>query len=309
MMRPLAKKAGALTRAAVLGALAAGGMAGLTSPASAQFFGGGGGGLWGGPVYRQAVIPPRFVAAILRGQGFQLADMPVRRGPNIIALGTDGRGQVARFVLDAYDGEVIRMAFVGATRPPGYAGRSNGYAYGGPGAQDFAPPPAPRLDAPLDRPRAKPRVRTATKTPAPLPHAAPASPAPAPSIATRPPETPVKPLAATPVDKTLLDRTPVATTPPLDKTSADKTPANKTPDNKTPAATASVPVAPVAPQTSIAPDAQPKDIGPKVVPVKPAEARGPDTPPPAADWDTEAPAKTVTPEEANKMAPERHPDQ
>ena len=302
-------------RHAVLGAVFAVALAGTASPASAQFFGGGmwGGGMWGnppmwgGPVYRERVIPPRFVAVILRGQGYRLAEAPVRRGETIVALGMDRQGMLARFLLGAYDGSVLRVVPLGAPRPSSAA---QGYASGGPEAVESDM----RRDEPV-RPKLKPKVKTATRSPAPLPHAAPASPQRPPSLATRPPADLVAP--ASPGVATPTVATPGATSSPV-VSSPVVSPPVASPVAVTPPAlpvTASAPPATSpAPQTPAAPDAQPRDVssgdvGPKVVPVRPAEARGPDTPPPPAAWDTEAAPKIVTPAEANSMAPERHPDQ
>ena len=255
----------------VIGVLALAGAVSASAPASAQFWGGGFFPLPPPPFEGGGVIPPRIVASIVHSQGFRLTQYPARRGNRIIALGVDDRGQMMRFVLDAHDGAILRTSPIGAPRPPGYIG-GDAYAYGSPayGAPD------------VDQPRKKPKVKTAAKHPAPLPHAAPASPASPPSQATQAP-TPVSPVAPAVPPAAAIPPTPsVATTPPA---SPEAPPPNVRP----------------------APDAQPADIGPKIVPVKPAaEAKAPE---PEA-WDTEAQPKApaVTPDQANTMPPERHED-
>lgn len=248
------------------------------APASAQFFG-----LFDafrGPpvVVRQGVIPPRMVAAILRAQGFALVEAPMRRGDRIIALGEDERGQVMRFVIDAFDGAVIRTALVGAPRPPGFiGGEPRAYAYRGPGPgviynepvepdPRFAPP-APGSPAPSARPKPKPKVAAkppASSRPDPVqpkaepasPPAEAASPSAPPSQATKAPE-PVAPAA------------PPATAKEEPKPAASSVPP---PVAARPVETPEAPVAarPAAPASRPGPTGQSADIGPKVVPVAPA---------------------------------------
>ena len=299
-----------LANVIVAGAVSVAGMAGLSAPASAQFWGGG----WFGPIPipgpapadSGAAIPVRMVARIVAAQGFRLTDYPVRRGNRVIALGVDGRGQMMRFVIDAYDGAVLRASLVGAPRPPGYIGNPDTYAYGAPA---YGVPEAREPLEAAPKPKAKPKVKTAAKPPATLPHAAPASPATPPSQATHAPA-PVTPSAPVTAPATV-STPPVAPAPPAAATSTPPAPAAPA----APAVVAPVPATPVAPPVAVAPppdvrpapDAQPSaDIGPKVVPVKPTEAKAPEP----DSWDTEAQPKTpnVTPDQANTMPPERHED-
>lgn len=284
-----------LANVIVAGVVSVAGMAGLAAPASAQFWGGG----WFAPIPMPgpmsadpgAAIPVRMVARIVAAQGFRLTDYPVRRGNRVIALGVDGRGQMMRFVIDAYDGAVLRTALVGAPRPPGYIGNPDTYAYGAPAYG------VPAAREPLDtapKQKRKPKVKTAAKPPAPLPQAAPASPAAPPSQATQAPA-PVTPAA--PATVSTPSPAPAATTPP----------AVAAPVPAKPAEPAAPVVAAPPPDVRPAPDAQPSaDIGPKVVPVRPTEAKAPEP----DSWDTEAQPKTpiVTPDQANTMQPERHED-
>ncbi len=258
------------------GAVVTIGTAMAATPASAQFFGG----LFGGPApgYEDAIIPPVTVARILRGEGYRMIDMPVRRGMRIIAMGEDGRGQMMRFIIDGRDGQVIRTALIGAPRPPGYIGGDH-MAYGQPDRYEPAPQLAPdQLGLPpAAKPKPKPHVKTAARPPLALPKAAPASPTPPPSQAVKPPE-PVTP-AIQPAETT-----PASPTPPVAVT--------------TPAA---------APETRPAPDAQPADIGPKAVPVAPAQARAPEVAPPVSaepQVPIAAPAPPAPPEAA---APDAKP--
>lgn len=292
----------ALANGIVAGVVSIAGVAAGSAPAAAQFWGGG----WFAPIPVPGImpgppaadaIPVRMVARIVAAQGFRLTDYPVRRGNRIIALGVDQRGQMMRFVIDAYDGAVLRASLVGAPRPPGYIGNPDTYAYGGPayGAPDAREP----LDA-APKQKRKPKVKTAAKPPAPLPHAAPASPAAPPSQATQAPA-PLTPVA--PATVSTPPAAPAAATPPA---AAPAAPAVATPVPAKPEPAPPVVAAP-PPDVRPAPDAQPSaDIGPKVVPVKPTEAKAPEP----DSWDTEAQPKTpnVTPDQANTMPPERHED-
>jgi hypothetical protein len=102
----------------------AGGLAllGASAPAQAQMWGG----WWGGwrpePAPYAAPIPPRRIAGIVASEGYALSGAPRRDGDVIIADGVDGHGQHMHFVIDAYDGEVLRGRLAGPPRPPGLIG-------------------------------------------------------------------------------------------------------------------------------------------------------------------------------------------
>jgi len=92
------------------------------SVADAQFFGGWWGGWRAAPAPYGAPIPPRRVASIVASEGFELSGPPRREGDVILADGVDSRGQHMHFVIDAYDGDVIRSRLAGPPRPPGLVG-------------------------------------------------------------------------------------------------------------------------------------------------------------------------------------------
>ncbi|HEY0513007.1 MAG TPA: hypothetical protein VGH73_13945 [Thermoanaerobaculia bacterium] len=104
----------------------AGGLAlvGASLPAEAQFFGGWWGGWRAAPAPYGAPIPPRRVASIVASEGFALSGPPRREGDVILADGVDSRGQHMHFVIDAYDGEVIRSRLAGPPRPPANVGNA-----------------------------------------------------------------------------------------------------------------------------------------------------------------------------------------
>jgi hypothetical protein len=273
--------------ALIAGMLACAGVSIAATPASAQFFG------WfdGGPAVEDTIIPPAAVSGILRSEGYRLMAAPVRHGNRIIAVGQDGRGQMMRFVIDGHDGDVIRASLIGPPRPPGYVPGRPAVAWGAP---ETSPglfetpdaPPASALPAP-PKAKAKPKVTTAARHAPALPKAAPASPAPAPSEAARAPAPVVAPTV--PANPPAEARTPNATPAAPVAKAIDPTPTAKIvvpapvpapaakaePTEPAPAVATRTPEP--APETRPAPDAQPKssDIGPKVVPVGPTQARIP----------------------------------
>lgn len=243
---------------------------GAPGSASAQFYRAWGWGGWGPPparvyapppmVYEEdAAISPRIVASLLRARGYRLATAPRYAGDRVIALGENSAGFRARFIIDAYDGALIRMVRVDGRQPGFVPGRPRGdVALGAPGEYGdpdlAAPPPGPLAP---HRPMAKPKPKTAARTPAEAPRLTPAKPAP--GQASRAPAAPGP--AAAPV------------------------------------------IGVAAPQTPLAPDAQPAaqakpagDIGPRVEPVVRATeaAAAPATPTSAAQ--DQAPAGAPAPD-------------
>ena len=236
--------------------LLAAGLAGVScvaaAPASAQFFGGGffgGGPFYGRPVYNGPVVvdelddvpmsrdlaprglPPRAVARIVNARGYQLTAAPMRAGERIIAQAADPSGRQVRFVIDAYDGSVLRLLPLDGARVAALPEGSG--AQGLPGAQidKFLPDDRPLLPKPkaakprAAKPIAKPPVNAA------LPQAV------------KPIETPVVAPAAP----------PVAATPVPAPSEATRVPA------------------PIEqPATAAAPAPRAADIGPRVIPVTPA---------------------------------------
>ncbi len=263
-----------LIKGAAVMAIAAG-LSGIASvPAAAQFVGGWGGswGGWDGGWVGSYGPPP-----VMEPGGILPMRVVARvlhsRGYRLTDAPARRGGRIYALATDDYGrlSSVVLDAYSGAFLRAG--------PVAGPGD----------IDAPGAKP--KPRVKTAARpAPAPLPGAVPASPPPPPSQALQPTAvTPVPtppPAAAAPVP-------PAAATAPVVVPVAPKI---------APPAAAAIPARP-------APDAQPADVGPRVIPVKPqGEAKAP---PPAADWDTEAAPKAgnVTPEQANKLAPEVHKDE
>lgn len=89
------------------------------SPASAQFFWGPPAPFWdGAPMVEDAPVPGAVVARILRARGYRLAGRPQIRGERIVAIGERPDGRRARFVIDAYDGALIRTTLLSEPREP-----------------------------------------------------------------------------------------------------------------------------------------------------------------------------------------------
>jgi hypothetical protein len=95
---------------------------GASGPAQAQFWGGWWGGWRSAPGPYAAPIPPRRVASIMASEGYALNGTPRRDRDVIIADGVDARGDHMRFVIDAYDGQILRSRLAGPPRPPGFVG-------------------------------------------------------------------------------------------------------------------------------------------------------------------------------------------
>jgi hypothetical protein len=131
----------------------------------------------------------------MASEGYALSGTPRRQGEVIIADGVDARGEHMRFVIDAYDGQILRSRLAGPPRPPGFVGNpepapqahaalspnqpgSAPAAIGRPaagqigGAQPGLEPPHP-----LGKPKAPKPKQTAARTPA-KPTAAPVLPKP-----------------------------------------------------------------------------------------------------------------------------------
>ncbi len=166
---------------------------GAPGSASAQFYRAWGWGGWGPPPARvyapppmsyeeDAVISPRVVANLLRARGYRLVATPRYAGDRVVALGENSAGARMRFIIDAYDGALIRMARVDGRQPGFVPGRPRGdVALGAP--DDYGEPNlAPH------RPMSKPKSTTAARTPAEAPRLTPAKPAP--SQASRAPVAP-----------------------------------------------------------------------------------------------------------------------
>jgi hypothetical protein len=274
---------------AVIGLASGLALIGGAGSAQAQMWGGWFGGWRAAPGPYASPIPPRRVAGIVASEGYALNGTPRRDGDVIIADGVDPRGQHVHFVIDAYDGEILRSRVAGPPRPPGFVGNPEAAPQAhaalvpnqvGSGAGTIARPPAgqmlggaqPGLEPP--HPLAKPKAAAKPKqtaahnpakpaaapipppseaekvtAPAPTAHQEPASPAPA--AEARAPET----LVPTPLAPDAAPASgPAAPAPAAVEAKAPVPQA--TPDigpavkKVDPAPTASIP----APATSSAPD-------------------------------------------------------
>lgn len=92
------------------------------TPAQAQIWGGWWGGWRSEPAPYASVIPQRRVASIIASEGYALSAPLRRQGDVILADGVDRQGQHMHFVIDAYDGEILRGRIASPPRPPGYVG-------------------------------------------------------------------------------------------------------------------------------------------------------------------------------------------
>jgi hypothetical protein len=259
--------------AAILGL--AGGLTLLSAsvPAQAQFWGGWWGGWRSAPAPYAAPIPPRRVASIMASEGYALNGTPRRQGEVIIADGIDARGEHMRFVLDAYDGQILRLA--GPPRPPGLIGNSepqmpqahaaltpnsSGPSSGArPGAGQVMGGAQPGLEPlhPLAKPKAPKPKQTAARTPA------------------KPAAAPVLPKAPSEAEKVTAPAPTATQEPGASATSTEaKAPAGNPATPLAPDAAPANTPAPPAPAAAIqakapAPQATP-DIGPAVKKVDPS---------------------------------------
>ncbi len=180
---------------AVIGLASGLALIGGAGSAQAQMWGGWFGGWRATPGPYASPIPPRRVAGIVASEGYALNGTPRRDGDVIIADGVDPRGQHVHFVIDAYDGEILRSRVAGPPRPPGFVGNPEAAPQAhaalvpnqvGSGAGTIARPPAgqmlggaqPGLEPPhpLAKPKAAPKPKqTAAHNPA-KPAAAPIPP-------------------------------------------------------------------------------------------------------------------------------------
>ncbi len=82
---------------------------------------------------------PRAIAGILEEEGFHLVGALGRRGDQVVATGVDRRGRYRRFLIDPYEGEILRSWRVG----PEIVHEAPGYVDAPPGAYRGAPPIEP----------------------------------------------------------------------------------------------------------------------------------------------------------------------
>ena len=178
------------------------------APAAAQFFFGPSY-YWGAPdVIEDEPVPLAMVVRVLRASGYRLVGRPRIVGEDIIAIGARPDGRRARFVIDAYDGALIRTTLLNEPRrapvakpkPDRPAARVSPAPHATPEPRKparVAPQPAPNLAAPQSAPN---------PAPSPAPNAAPSA-AP-PDIGPQ-----VKPVEARPAETKPAETKPVETNP------------------------------------------------------------------------------------------------
>ena len=265
---------------AILGVAGSLTVLGAGSQAQAQFWGGWFGSWRSAPAPAAAPIPPRRVAGILASEGYALSGAPRRQGDVIIADGVDARGEHMHFVIDAYDGEILRLRLAGPPRPPGFIGN------GEPAPPQARAALAPNQPAPVSGLGSSAGQLIGALTGGtqqqqqgiepPHPLAKPKAPKPKQTAA----HTPAK---ATPV------AVPPKTPSEAEKVTAPAPTATPEPAATAPAAEAAAPAAP--PATPLAPDAAPAN--PPVAPAPAAvEAKAPA---PAAATDIGPVVKKVDP--------------
>lgn len=162
------------TRFAIGLALAAG-IAGLATPASAQF-----------------LLPPYEITTSARSMGLQPVSRPVLRGNRYVFRAIDGRGYEMRVAADAFNGRIIAVRPVGYRQGPAYAERF--YPPGNYPAEMAPPRGYPADAAPPPRGYERPPARIPSDPPVIY---APGSNATPPQPSARPPSAP-KPAAAKP---------------------------------------------------------------------------------------------------------------
>ncbi len=149
-------------------------LAALT-PASAQFFWGPPAPFWAGPDIDDEPVPAGVVARVLRASGYRLVERPRVRGDRIVAIGARPDGRRAQFVIDAYDGALIRTTLLSEPRPKPPAARVRPPATAAPPVAGVQPQPAPpkppltapqKPPAPVAPPPAPQRMAPATTPPA-----------------------------------------------------------------------------------------------------------------------------------------------
>lgn len=114
-----------------------------------------------------------FVASVLARRGFRLVG-PVRdEGDGLIASGVDASGRRMKFLIDAYEGQVLRSWPIGPADPYGEPGPSRAYAPRDFPESEYFRPPANRwneepgaYEAPRDQMRSQRVGRPPEKPPA-----------------------------------------------------------------------------------------------------------------------------------------------
>ncbi|MBG0811560.1 hypothetical protein IY145_19595 [Methylosinus sp. H3A] len=211
---------------------------------------------------------PRAIAEILGEEGFRLVGGLGRRGDQVVATGVDRRGRYRRFLIDPYEGEILKSWRVG----PEVVHEAPGFIDAPPAAYRGAPPvethDAPRTGAVQD-PLVVPGLGAEPRRPAPQSAASP-----------RRTETPGRTHAAARPEGAETQRIPhappsQATKPPARPTQSAAPHGSEKPASPRPAAetpeerkaqpqpqSAPTPVAAPAPQAAPAPATEPKAPAP-----------------------------------------------
>ncbi|MBU3887337.1 hypothetical protein FM996_15570 [Methylosinus sporium] len=90
---------------------------------------------------------PRAIAGILGKEGFRLVGGLGRRGDQVVATGVDRRGHYRRFLIDPYEGEILRSWRIGPDEVgPGFVEAPPAAYRGGPGPEPYDGPRAAAED-------------------------------------------------------------------------------------------------------------------------------------------------------------------
>ncbi|WP_157234940.1 hypothetical protein [Methylosinus sp. LW4] len=93
---------------------------------------------------------PRAVAGILGEEGFRLVGGLGRRGDQVVATGVDRRGHYRRFLIDPYEGEILRSWRIGPEEVgPGFVEAPPAAYRGSPGPEPYEGPRAGAAEDPL----------------------------------------------------------------------------------------------------------------------------------------------------------------
>ena len=215
---------------------------------------------------------PRAIAGILEEEGFHLVGALGRRGDQVVATGVDRRGRYRRFLIDPYEGEILRSWRVG----PEVVQEAPGYVDAPPAAYRGAPAPEPYDASPtgaVEDPLVVPGLGAEPRRPAPQSAAPP-----------RRAEAPGRTHAAAPPAGAETQRIPHA--PPSQATNPSARP---------------------TPTRSVAPHGSEKAASPRPAAERPGERKGPaqqqSGPAPAAGASAAAPAEPKAPTPPQETAP------
>lgn len=92
---------------------------------------------------------PQAIAGILGEEGFRLVGGLGRRGDQVVATGVDRRGHYRRFLIDPYEGEILRSWRIGPEGGPGFVEAPAAAYRGGPGPEPYDGPRAGAAEDPL----------------------------------------------------------------------------------------------------------------------------------------------------------------